>query len=292
MTTGYRVQAVVRLFTLAFVSSGCVIRYGEKEPPAAAPAADLPVRPVDFGPVERQLASLIDQSTEVDARDRLEQAWTLAQSMEDADPKAQHIVRTYLEEMVAIEARAAPAGTSGQTRTLGGGFGGAVSVDSEELAGPEPIRKVENRPAVSMLDPMALEGEPDGEGESIEPPPDEGPNVTLLLADAVRLLEGRKPEKAMEVLDACRELPCWADVSDAWEKARDTMVFTQKEGLAVRFLELRQETDVEARRAGLLALQEALSTLRAAWPESAHAADIEQHMARVQRELESLSEAE
>ena len=39
MTTGYRVLMVCLLLTMAFVSSGCVIRYGEKEPPAAAPAA-------------------------------------------------------------------------------------------------------------------------------------------------------------------------------------------------------------------------------------------------------------
>ena len=80
MKSGDRVLRLAPTLVLGLVVSGCVIRYGEKQAPAAEQAAELPVRPVDFGPVERQLALLIDQSTDVDARDRLEHAWSLAQS--------------------------------------------------------------------------------------------------------------------------------------------------------------------------------------------------------------------
>lgn len=290
MTVGNRFLRRLALLWMGFGLSHCVIRYGEPDVNAPAQAQELPLQPVDFGPVERQLAILVDGSVNVDARDRLEGAWTLAQSMQDADPKAQHIVLAYLKGILEIESRATPEGASLQTRALSSGFAGAETVDSQELAGPEPIQTVERRPEVNLLDPMALEGEPDGEGERVEPPADEGPNVNLLLAEAVRHLEAKEAGQAMAVLEACRDLPCWSDVSDSWAKARDTLVFSEKEALARRFLELRTENDAQVRRNALLEVQQALSVLRATWPDSAHADDVERHMARVQQELESLSE--
>ena len=144
----------------------------------------------------------------------------------------------------------------------------------EELAGPEPIQTVERRPEVNLRSDGARRRARWG-GERVEPPADEGPNVNLLLADAVRHLEAREPDQAMAVLEACRELPCWEDVSDSWAKARDTLVFSEKEALARRFLELRTENDPQARRGALLEIQQALSVLRATWPDSAHADDVE-----------------
>ncbi|HCH63573.1 MAG: hypothetical protein CL927_08395 [Deltaproteobacteria bacterium] len=290
MTVGRRLAHSVLWWTMGLGLTNCVIRYGEQDVSAPSQAAQMAVRPVDFGPVERRLAVMVDQSVEVDSRDRLEAAWTLAQSMRDADPQAQHVVLAYLEAVLEVEKRAAPEGASVQTRTLGSGFGGAGVVDSEELAGPEPIAQVDIPREVNLLEPMVLEGEADGEGEAVAAAPEQGPNVNLLLADAVRHLEAKKPEKAMEVLEACRDLPCWDDVADSWSKARDTFVFAEKEALARRFLDLRSETDTAARRAGLLAIQQELSGLRASWPESAHTEDVGRHIARVQKELEALSD--
>jgi len=247
-------------------------------------------RPVDFGPIERQIAEMVDKSEDVDARDRLEHAWSLAENMADADPAAQYVVREYLLSVIEIETRARPTVTPLQTRSLAGGFGGAAAVESAELAGPEPIVEVVVEPEVDLLDPMALEAEPDGEGEAVEPDP--GPDVDLLMADAARLLKAHKAEQAMQVLETCRALECWETVAPSWEMARDVHVFAAKEVLAVKFLELRGEAETEVQRTGLLEIQGALSSLRAAWPASAHATDIEAHMARVQKELELLPEEE
>lgn len=268
---------------------GCVIRYGEPPPPAAEAGEEVPLRPVDFGPMERRLAGLVDTTEDVDARDRLELAWSLAEAMAEADPAAQHIVHGYLESLVEVEVRARPIVTPLQTRALGGGFTGAATVDSAELAGPEPLEEVETEPDVDLLDPMEMEGQPDGEGEAVEAPPtEEGPDPDLLLSEAARQLKAKAPDKAMAALEACRDLPCWETVAPSWEKARDAHVFAEKEALAVRFIELRGEAETERQREGLLAIQSGLSELRASWPESTHADDVLAHMARVQKELETL----
>jgi|GEM_PF-4962985 len=287
-----RVSTFLLTALWAGLGSGCVIRYGEGTPPAASEAAEAPpMRPVDFGPLERQISELVENSEEVDARNRLELAWSLAENMHDADPAAQHIVKAYLQSVIEVEQRARPVVTPLQTRVLSEGFGGSTEIDSSELAGPEPRPEpVEAPPEVDLLDPMEMEGQPDGEGEVVEPPEDEGPDVSILLSDAARLLKAHKADKAMAALEPCRGLPCWEDVGPSWEKARDAHVFAEKEALAVRFLELRGEPEVEAQRAGLLEIQGELSTLRAAWPDTAHAEDIEAHMARVQKELELLPE--
>lgn len=282
-----RAAGLVLLATL----SGCVIRYGEGPKPAPTQESSPQVRPVDFRSIERQLSELVDKAEEVDARDRLERAWALAEDMRGADPAAQHVVRAYLEKIIEIESRANPTSTPLQTRVLSEGFGGATTVDSAELAGPEPLPEPEEPPEVDLLDPMEMEAAPDGEGEPLVPPEEEpGPDVEILLADAGRHLENDQPEQAMAALEPCRERPCWETVGPIWVAARDHHVFSQKEDLAVRFLELRGEPDVETVRAGLLEIQGALSTLRATWPDSAHAEEIEKHMARVQKELELLPE--
>ncbi len=275
---------------LAPVWSGCVIRYGEKPEPAPVEIVAIPARPVDFGPIERRIAGLVETAEQVDARDRLERAWALAESMHDADPEAQQIVRTYLLDVIAIEERSRPSVTSMQSQALSEGFAESDVVESEELAGPEPLEKSERKPEVNLLDPMEMEGQADGEGEVVEKPPEKGPQVEFLLADAVRHLEAKHPDLAMKVLEECRTLPCWAEVKPSWEKARDAMVYARKEDLALRFMELRREPDVAKRRSGLLQIQQELSSLRASWPDCAHAEDIVDHMARVQTELEQLPE--
>ena len=277
------------LVPLAMV--GCVIRYGEGPGPAPEVAEQTAAQGVEFRGLERQIAGLVDSAEDVDARNRLELAWALAEDMEDADPGAQRVVRAYLEALIEVETRARPVVTPLQTRSLSEGFSGSAEVETAELAGPEPVVDATPKPEVSLLDPMALEGEPDGAGEAVASDTDApGPDVDALLREAVRLLEARKPLKAMEVLDACRNLPCWEAVEPSRNRARDAHVFASKEALAVKFLELRGEAVVEVQRAGLLEIQGELSALRAAWPSSEYADEIEAHMARVQKELELLPE--
>lgn len=285
--TSWRGRCVAAAVGL-LVAQGCVIRYGEQPESLAAPPEAQGPRPVDFAPYERKLAQLVDEAEVVDSRDRLELAWQLAEQFREADPAAQHVVADYLDRMMEIEVRANPVSAPMQTRVLSTGFGGAAAVDSTELAGPEPLPEPPDEPVVDLLDPMEMEAEPDGEGEVVAV--DEGPDVDALLAESARMLESDKTAEAMSVLEACRGLVCWDGVEAAWNDARDRQVFIEKEALAVRLLELRGEPEVEVQRAGLLEIQGALSTLRATWPGTIHQDDLDEHIRRVQKELELLPE--
>lgn len=282
-----------RLAQVAFLSGlalpACVIRYGEgPKTPDTTTAQSL--SPVDFGTYERQLAAMVDAAEEVDQRDRLDAAWELAQQMRDKDPTAQHQVRGYLDRLIEIESRTRPAATPLQTQVLSEGFGGAARVGSTELAGPEPLAEPAPVVEVDLLDPMALEAQGSTDGEVVVPPEPEGPNPDALLTDARRLAEAGDRIQAMSTLEACKALPCWSAVEPDWNTIRDAHVFSEKESLAVRFLELRGEPEVATQRAGLLEIQAALSTLRATWPGNAHEEAIEDHIRRVQKELELLPE--
>lgn len=276
------VAAVVILGLL----QGCVIRYGEQPDALAAPPDEQGPQPLDFVPIERKLAQMVEDADVVDSRDRLELAWQLAEQMREADPSAQRIVADYLDLMMEVEVRARPVSTPLQTGALGDGFGGAAVVDSAELAGPEPLAEPDE-PQVDLLDPMEMEAQPDGDGEEVE---DTGPDVDDLLAESARLLDGGKTAAAMTVLEVCRGLVCWDGVEVAWEAARDQQVYVEKEALAVRFVELRDESDVDAQRSGLLDIQVELSTLRASWPGTVHREELEAHIRRVQQELELMPE--
>lgn len=288
MTASTWQQLCMAAVVSAGVLHGCVIRYGGPPDPMSTALGEEGPRAVDFAPYERRLARMVDAAEVVDSRDRLEMAWQLAEQMREADPAAQHVVASYLDEMMAIEARAQPVSAPLQTRVLSEGFGGAAAIDSAELAGPEPLPEPLDEPEVNLLDPMEMEAEPDGEGEAIAV--DAGPDVDALLSESRRLLDGGKLAESMSVLEACRNQACWEEVEPTWRMARDRTVFVEKESLAVRFLELRGEPDVAVQRAGLLEIQGALSTLRASWSGSAYDQELSEHIRRVQKELELLPE--
>ncbi len=281
---GWRWLRRPELFLVATLcASGCVIRYGEGPQAAAAPAETV-VRPVDFAPIERQISALVESSESVDARDRIEVAWSLAQSMRNADPAAQHIVKAYLEQVIEIEGRAHPIATPLTTRVLSEGFGGDARVESDELAGPEPLQEVPPTRKGDVIDP---EG---GEAAAEAPVGPSEPDVAAVLSQAARLMDAKRPDEAIAVLEACKGVSCWSEVEPAWKEARDAVVFQRKESLAVRLLELRGEPEVSVQRAGLMEIQQELSALRAAWPGSAYQEEIGRHISRVQKELELLPE--
>ena len=286
MATPWRRYSVAAVVLLWLGQPGCVIRYGEQPGSLAAPADEQGPQPMDFAPIERELAQMVEDAEVVDSRDRLELAWQLAEQMREADPAAQRVVATYLELMMEVEVRARPVSTPIQTGGLSAGFGGEAVVGSAELAGPEPLPK-SDEPEVDLLDPLEMEAEPDGEGELVE---DSGPDVAGLLTESTRLLEGGKTSEAMSVLEVCREQGCWDDVEVAWKAARDMQVSVEKEALESRFEALLAEPDAATQRTGFLEIQVALSTLRAAWPGSVHTEALEAQIRKVQEELEALPE--
>lgn len=87
--------------------SGCVVRYGPPPEPAVRAADPLPP-PVDFDEVVSRVDSLLADPVDIDQRDRLLAAATLARKARTDDAATQRVVLAYLREVVAIEERARP----------------------------------------------------------------------------------------------------------------------------------------------------------------------------------------
>ena len=80
--TSWQGRCAVALVGLG-LAQGCVIRYGEQPDALSAPPEEQGPRPVDFAPIERKLAQMVDDAEVVDSRDRLELAWQLAEQMHE-----------------------------------------------------------------------------------------------------------------------------------------------------------------------------------------------------------------
>lgn len=278
--------AALALLGLA-AGPGCVVKYGqsaEVSPQVAAP-------PPDLRPLESRIKVLIEDCDEADRRDRLDVLWEYIRTLERLDPAAQRAAYPTLERLIQIDERVRPQEMPLSAVGLGESFAAPGGVEEEELAGPEaPKAPEEAPPEVDLLAPTAQEL---GREEAPPPPAAEpGPDVDVaaLLAEAARLVSAGDPEAAIARLEECRGQPCWEPVQEGFTAARDALVYARKEECARRFLELRGEPDLEVQRTGLRKIQEDLSALRAAWPGSAWAEDLDRHISRVQRELESLPE--
>lgn len=268
------------LFSLVLtLGGGCVVKYGARgsgsgEPgPAAEP-------PVELADEARALKRLLESTELIDQQDRINAALALADLVTAEPGRAPRHVEAYLQQLHDIELRGQPSSVPLPEAAAGAASFGAAGVREVELdAGGGPVEPAPKGPDVALFDPDAP-----------TPAPVAGPDVPTLLAAAAQRSASGDLLGAMLALEACRDLPCWAEVKPAYIKARDAEVFRQKELAAQRFLELRGEASVARHRDGLLAIAAELSALRAKYPDSAHAAEIGKHIERVQRELEALPE--
>ncbi len=99
--------AVSLLLAAAAPRSGCVVRYGPPVEPAVRAAEPLPP-PADFDEVVARVDDLLADPVDVDQRDRLLAATTLARRARTDDAATQRVVLAYLREVVEIEERSRP----------------------------------------------------------------------------------------------------------------------------------------------------------------------------------------
>lgn len=262
------------------LSSGCVIKYGSRTARAPEPEGATSAAPVRLDDDVRALKRLLESTELIDQQDRVGAALTLAEQVDAQPSRAPALVEAYLQTLIDIERRGQPSSVPLPEIAAGATSFGAGAVREAELdPGGSPAEPAPATPEVQLFDPDA--------GPAA---PAVGPDVpTLLSAAEVRRADGDLLG-AMLTLEACRGLPCWAEVNAAYVVARDAEVFRQKEALAQRFLELRGEASADRHRDGLLGIAAELSALRAKYPDSVHAADLSKHIERVQRELEALPE--
>lgn len=274
-----RVRCLPLFSLVAALSGGCVVKYGARgsSPGEGGPAAEPPVELADE---TRALKRLLESTELIDQQDRINAALALADLVSAEPGRAPRHVEAYLQQLHDIEQRGQPTSVPLPEAAAGAASFGAAGVREVELdAGGGPVEPAPKGPEVALFDPDAP-----------TPAPVAGPDVPTLLAAAAQRSASGDLLGAMLALEACRDLPCWAEVKAAYVQARDAEVFRQKERAAQRFLELRGEASAARHRDGLLAIAAELSALRAKYPDSAHAAEIGKHIERVQRELEALPE--
>ena len=275
-----RASTVVFALVLAAGGSGCVVKYGAAGPGGADPTAAAATPPVQLNDETRALKRILDSTELIDQQDRIHAALALAAQVQAEPARSAAHVEAYLQGLAAIEQRGLPSAVPLPEAAAGATSFGASDVKEAELddqgaAAPTPVQPA----PVALFDPDAP--------KAVAPA---GPNGSALRAAAQARFAADDFVGAMGILEACRGLSCWAEVNADYAQARDAEVFRQKELLAQRFLGLRGEANVERQRDGLLAIAAELSSLRAKYPESVHAADLGKHIERVQRELEALPE--
>lgn len=240
----------------------CVLRTGPE--PVASGAAE----PVSFGPLEEKVALLLGETTDADQRVRLEQARELMFSMRGKDPAAQRLVYAYLEKVVTVEERVRPQLIAELA------FEDMVTV--EEIAIAEP--SVQEAP---------LEAPPPGQEPTAAPTEPSTPAATplptaTLVAAREALAAGRYTEAA-DMLAGIDD-----DVAETLRKeAIDGWARAERERAGQLFIEARKLGPGAERDAAIAKVKEILAGVNTRYPDNAYAAQIAQHISRVDAEAAS-----
>ena len=112
--------------------------------------------------------------------------------------------------------------------------------------------------------------------------------TAALLEQAALELDAGRPGAALKLLETCLGRPCWVDVGDQWELARDAYVSEVREREGERYLASRELTDVAERAAALSQIRERLAELLDRYPDATLADAIHRNVELVSRELEGL----
>lgn len=196
---------------LALALTGCieVKQYGKGVEPLAQPVdpqqqtvtvqADRP--DVDWAAYEARLATLIEDETDADRRERLSLAHSLAGELARGSKRhPEEALAAYFDAMVEVEERAAPEELEG----FGDGFRIGGAVVEEDIVEPLDIEAA--RAALASGDyRAALDGLQDHRGE---------PDVDRLWTEAVDGFVHEEREAAGQLFVAARDMPA-GEVQDS-----------------------------------------------------------------------------
>lgn len=215
---------------------GCVIRFGD--PIESAVSAPLP-EPVDFSDVEARGRMLLSTIDDFNREERLRAAMKLASRMKTQHPDAQIVVYHYLSTLIELEERAAPQDLGSDL--MGTGLDvGLPTIEEEVLFVEEDL---------DVAEPVPVD-------------------LVAVRAEAAQLTVAGDLQGALSALEACRGAPCWAEVSELWAQTRDGYVSQQREAAAAMFLAAREDGDPQQQRAQLQLVEQLLSSLLEAHPDT------------------------
>lgn len=224
-------------------------------PDAVGPSANTPVTateagppPVSYAPLEERVNALLGDTRDTDRRDRLVAARELMHGMRNKDPIAQRKVYEYLQQVIAIEERNAPAPITIE------GFG--VPIEEETLQAPAaPVPPAALAPEAAAVPLVA---------------------ARTALADA-RYLDAVEALRGNTTPEAA---PLRKEAVDGWARQ-------ERERAGHLFLEARQLPPGNERIASLRAVRTALVAINERFPENAFSAQIAENIAKVDADLAS-----
>lgn len=263
----------------------CVVRYGPGPEEAPLPAEPQPP-PVDYAELLERLDALSVSLEDIDRRDRLDAARSLARRMESAEPRAQRAVLSYLRQVIAIEERATPVQAPAMYQGEEASFIIGAPIVEEEL-------DVEPSPAVPTV--------PGGDEESGSTPPpaapaapagEAGPEGDAVLARARDAQAGGDLPRALSELETCRGQRCWPAVEAEWRSVRDRFVAQEREQAGVQYLRARNEPDAVVRLQALRDIRQRLADLLDRYPDSPVSGDLRRNVDLVQRAIETTVDAQ
>ena len=261
----------------------CVVRYGPGPEEAPLPAEPQPP-PVDYAELLERLDALSVSLEDIDRRDRLDAARSLARRMESAEPRAQRAVLSYLRQVIAIEERARrcrrPRCTRGRRRAS------------------SSVRPSSKRSSMSSRRPPPRRS-PVGARSGSSPPPaapaapaeEAGPEGDAVLARARDAQAGGDLPRALSELETCRGQRCWPAVEAEWRSVRDRFVAQEREQAGVQYLRA-EAPDAVVRLQALRDIRQRLADLLDRYPDSLVSADLRRNVDLVQRAIETTVDAQ